>query len=168
MWKQEKVEAQLETLRLLQDIAAVSGGLAWHFMSPSHEEKKTVHDHSDMDIFVPPSKANDAISRLKSRGFMRYWTKYDGTPGFYRYGKTSETSMPGKDNYKRVKVLVDLFIEEIPTIQLKGFKVVEPSFLLSLYGHKHASKACTAVKAATLLIQRGINPVGRNELIGMP
>lgn len=69
------------------------------------------------------------------------------------------------DLFYRNHYIRGMFIEEIPTIQLGEFKIVEPRYLLSLYGRKHASKACTAVKAATLLVQRGISPVGRRELI---
>ena len=166
MWKQEKVEAQVETLRLVKDSVAVSGGLAWHIMSPPHVESKKVHDHSDMDLFVSPLYANDVISRLKTAGFNRCWSKYDGTQGFYRYEKTTLQSMPGESEEKRVKTLIDLFVENVPTINVSEFFVVDPPYLLRMYETKHASKECVAVKAATELIRRHINPVGRPELVG--
>lgn len=166
MWKQEKLEAQLEAVRLIKDKVVVSGGLAWHLMSPYHEENKFIHDHKDVDLFVEPEKANEVISIFKANGFNRHWTKYDGkTPGFKRYGKTEMQSE------KRVKVLIDLFIERgIPFIEVpyegSSFYVVEPKTLLSYYKGPLQSSKCTAVKAASILVARGIDPVGRSELIG--
>jgi hypothetical protein len=113
-----------------------------------------------VDLFVIPDKFDVVVSTLKERGFTRYWTKYDGkTPNFYRYGLTSEVGG------KRVKVLMDLFLEDIPFIVIDGFKVTEPKYLLSLYGGTHASSDCMAVREASILIARGIDPVGRVELV---
>jgi hypothetical protein len=158
-WKQEKLLAQIDTVRALGDLVVVSGGLVWHIMSPDHIEKKIVHDHSDIDLFALPDKAGEVIARLKDLRFNRYWTKY-ATPNFYRYGKT--------ENYrgKRVKVLIDLFIQDVPSIRVRDFNIVEPKFLLTLYETTHSSKNCTAVKNATILIKKGIDPVWRPELIG--
>ena len=160
MWKQEKLEAQIETVEQIKDSCVISGGLAWHFMSPPHKENKYMHDHKDVDLFIFPNKFQDAISILKQYGFNRYWTKYDGTtPGFYRYGKTH------MQEEKRVKVLLDLFIEDVPYIEIKGFKIVEPKYLLDLYYKTHSSKGCVAVVEARKLVARGIDPIGKKELI---
>jgi hypothetical protein len=169
-WKQEKLMAQLDTVESLGDLVTVSGGLAWHLLSPPHIENKTVHDHSDIDLFA---SSNEVFPKLKELGFNRYWTKY-ATENFYRYGRTATV------NDKRVKVLIDLFIgqvpfirvgqygcaEEPPYLRMRSFKVVEPSYLLTLYETTHSSKNCTAVKNATILLKKGISPVGRVELIG--
>ena len=164
MWKQEKLHAQLIEVEAIKDYVIVSGGLAWHIMSPPHEEIKTTHDHKDVDLFVIPNKFDVVVSTLKERGFTRYWTKYDGkTPNFYRYGVTSEIPRDGKKI--RVKVLMDLFLEEVPFITIGNFKVVEPKHLLSLYSGHHASSDCLAVRAASKLIARGIDPIGRLELV---
>jgi hypothetical protein len=165
-WKQEKLQAQLIAVEAVKDYVVVSGGLAWHLMSPPHIEKKTVHDHSDVDLFIKPEYAQTVISILKGRGFQRYWTKYDRiSDNFMRYGLTSEIPTVDPKKPKRVKVLLDLFIEEVPSRQVGGFNVITPEALLPMYETKHASKECTAVKAATRLVARGIDPLGRKELI---
>lgn len=158
-WKQEKLMEQLDVVHQLGDLVVVSGGLAWHIMSPPHVESKIVHDHSDIDLFALPPDAPEVFARLKEMEFNRYWTKY-ATPNFYRYGKTAER------NGKRVKILIDLFIEWVPFIKVMGYRVVDPGFLLSLYETTHSSKNCTAVRAAAVLMRGGIIPIGRPELIG--
>jgi hypothetical protein len=158
-WKQEKLLEQLSVVEALGDGVIVSGGLAWHLMSPPHVENKKHHDHSDIDLFAIPDKSQETFSKLKSLGFNRYWTKY-ATKNFYRYGKTAT-----RDN-KRVKILIDLFINEIPFIKIGNYQVVEPKHLLPLYETTHSSKNCTAVLNATQLMKKGINPIGRIELIG--
>jgi hypothetical protein len=47
-----------------------------------------------------------------------------------------------------------------------GYQIVDINHMLSLYETTHSSKNCTAVKAAKELIKKGINPIGRYELIG--
>jgi len=161
MWKQQKLEAQLREVSAIKDHVVISGGLAWHLMSPPHEECKQVHDHSDVDLFVYPDKFNEVAQTIKSRGFHKYWTKF-WTPNFYRYGYAAF------ERGKRVKVLYDLFLREVPHIEVKGFKVAEPKFLLSLYGDIHMSSGSYAVRAAKILVARGISPVGRKELLEEP
>jgi len=159
-WKQEKLLAQLDTVKALGDLVVVSGGLAWHLMSPPHIEEKIIHDHSDVDLFAIPKTSNKVFGKLHMMGFNRYWTKY-ATENFYRYGKTADYEG------KRVKVLIDLFIEEVPYIVIDGvYQVVDPKVLLTYYETTHSSKNCTAVKNATILVKKGIDPVGRYELIG--
>jgi len=90
-WNQEKLQAQLIAVESIKDYVVVSGGMAWHLMSPPHEEKKIVHDHSDVDLFIMPMHAQTVLSILKGQGFHRFWTKYDGLDkNFMRYGMTSE------------------------------------------------------------------------------
>lgn len=158
-WKQEKLLEQLSTVEALGDGVVVSGGLAWHLMSPKHIESKIIHDHSDVDLFAIPEKSQEIFAKLKELGFNRYWTKYT-TKNFYRYGKTAT-----RDN-KRVKILIDLFINKIPFIKIGNYQVVDPVHLLPLYETTHSSKNCIAVINATKLIKNGINPIGRMELLG--
>jgi len=166
-WKQEKLYAQLIAVSAIKDYVVVSGGLAWHLMSPPHVEDKKIHDHSDVDLFVMPEHAQTVLSILKGIGFTRYWTKYDGLDkNFMRYGQTSEIPTEDTTKPKRVKVLLDLFIEKVPNRIVGGFSVITPEALLPMYETKHASKECIAVKAATILVARGIDPLGRDELIG--
>jgi hypothetical protein len=157
-WKQEKLEAQLATVETVKKNVVVSGGLAWHLMSPPHIENKYVHDHSDVDLFVIPEHFAEVIAVLKEAGFHRWWTKY-ATRNFVRYGRTIDFKG------KRVKVELDLFIREVPFRKINGFKVVEPAFLLTLYSSIHSSGNCVAVKAAATLLRNKIDPVGRAELV---
>ena len=165
-WDKEKLQAQLKTVEAVKHCVVVSGGLAWHLMSPPHEETKTIHDHSDVDLFVLPEQVYTVLSILKSRGFIKYWTKYDRLDkNFMRYGRMY--AIPSEDitqpNY--VKVLLDLFIERVPYRVVGDFNVITPEALLPMYETKHASKACTAVRAATILVAKGIDPLDRKELI---
>ncbi len=162
-WKREKLEAQLAVVSALHDFVVVSGGLAWHLMSPPHVEDKHIHDHSDVDLFVVPARSGELFARVKEMGFNRWWTKYDDkTRDFYRYGRTIDYKG------KRVKVELDLFIRDVPFRELNGLKVVEPVYLLSLYKSIHSSSNCVAVKAARVLLGNGVDPVGRPELVTIP
>jgi len=170
MWKADKLTAQLEIVEKIKDYVVISGGLAWHIMSPPHIETKTIHDHSDVDLFAIPEYAPVVFSILQAEGYTRYWTKYDGiTPNFSRYGKTeireADRDKPFEEQ-RHVKVLIDLFIEPIDSILVDGWNVVDPVAMLPLYETSHSSKKCTAVQAAIKLVAKGISPVKRMELIG--
>jgi hypothetical protein len=99
-WKDEKLSAQLDVVNALGNLVVVSGGLAWHIMSPPHVEEKIMHDHSDIDLFAIPETSYEVFSKLKSMGYSQFWTKYN-TKNFYRYGQTIQKGE------KRVKVLID-------------------------------------------------------------
>lgn len=163
-WKQQKLMEQLQVVEELGDMVVISGGLAWHIMSPPHAEIKIRHDHSDVDLFVKPERSQEVFEKLKEMGFNRYWTKYT-TPNFYRYGKTTYHRLA------RVKILIDLFIGKVPSILVEGYEVVSPAYLIDLYEDTHdrihSSSRCTAVVNAKKLLLKGIDPVGRYELIGM-
>ena len=169
MWKQDKLLAQLELVDKIKNFVIISGGLAWHIMSPPHVETKTIHDHKDVDLFVIPKWASTVLGILKQNGYNKYWTKYDGIdPNFVRYGNSvirNEDIEKPIEEQRNVKVLLDLFITEIEYIEYKGYKLVEPKKLLSLYETSHSSKECTAVQAAIPLVARGISPIGRIELV---
>jgi len=138
----------------------VSGGMAWHMMSPVHVEVKKMHDHSDVDLFLIPETAWKVFMLLKENGFRKWWTKYDTkTPNFSRYGTTVQK---GK---KRVKVILDLFVETVPYRMINGYKIIEVEHLLSLYSSIHSSGRCWAVQQAIRLVANKIDPLGRIELI---
>lgn len=150
LWDPKRIEVMRAEILKLKDLAVVSGGWAWHFLSPpGHTEYKMSHDHKDVDLFVAPADVNSLMAYLKhGEGYKRVWTRFDGkTPGFSRYEKTVDD----------VKVIVDLFVEKgVPWIFAnEGVRVVEPPYLLSLYGQKHASLYCHAVRAARELVERG-------------
>lgn len=160
MWDQVRIDEQLQEVEAIRDRVIISGGLAWHLISPPHKEKKQLHDHKDVDVFVPPANRGFGLlaGLLSSRGFKRARTLYDDPSGsFYRFTKYTDNG----------KIMFDIFVEDVPSISLdSGYKIVEPKHLLSLYEGTHSSKDCLAVKAATELIEKGINPIGRSELVG--
>lgn len=157
-WNPVRLAVFEEELNALREWVVVSGGWAWHFMTPSgHLELKHAHDHKDADLFVRPHDFPALVGLLKSRGYERIWTRFDSLPesrDFYRYGKTVE------QEGEAVKILLDVFVSEVPSVEASGFQIVEPKYLLSLYGHKHTSDRCFAVRIATDLLARGLDPVG--------
>ena len=162
LWDQERIAVCLGEIEALKDGVILSGGWAWHFMSPiGHKELKHAHDHKDIDIFVNPLDVSRVCSSLKRRGFERVWTRYD--------------RLPSKEDFRRyellhgkTRVVVDFFVKDVPSIDVQGFQVVEPRTLLSLYRNIHSSDKCFAVQAASRLIAAGENPVGRSELVEIP
>jgi hypothetical protein len=152
----DRIAEQLVELELIKDYVAISGGMAWHLMSPPHHELKALHDHKDLDLFVIPEHFQTVVAILKGAGYEKTWTKYDGvSKDFYRYTK-----------YGEFKVMLDLFVESVPSVKVGEFRVVEPAYLLTLYRSKHTSDYCTAVQAATRLLARGVSPIGKKELVG--
>ncbi|NET30078.1 hypothetical protein [Okeania sp. SIO1I7] len=98
---------------------------------------------------------------MKQQEYEKTWTRFDRLPGsntFSRYTKI--VPLAGET----VKVMLDIFVEEVPTIKVNNFSVVEPKFLLSLYRIKHSSDRCFAVQIAHQLLQQGINPVRHPEM----
>jgi hypothetical protein len=167
LWDQHRIDVCLEDIEAVRDVVTLSGGWAWHFMAPvGHAELKHAHDHKDIDIFVKPTDVAEAIARFEARGFARVWTRYDRLPSeedFRRYEKVVEV-----EGRKPVRVTVDFFVKDVPSIEVDGYRVVEPKTLLSYYGNIHSSDKCFAVQAAVKLLAKGIDPVGRPELIAIP
>ncbi len=167
LWPQQRIDACLEELHKIKDMVILSGGWAWHFMSPKgHAELKHAHDHKDIDIFVRPSSVAAVVTTLKDNGFEKVWTKYDkldSDEDFRRYEKVVA------DEKRPIRITIDFFVsDEIPTRTVDGWEVVEPQHLLSLYRNIHSSDKCFAVQASVKLIAQGIDPVGREELIAIP
>ena len=161
IWNPVRFAVLLEEVTALRDVCIVSGGWAWHFMSPPHVELKLHHDHRDLDLFVRPPELPVAIGRLTERGYERSWSRFDGQSKdkFYRWEKRV-----GPET-ESVKVIIDLFVEDVPTVEIQGFRVVEPKFLLSLYSRVHSTSDCTSVLGARRLVEKGINPLARPELV---
>ena len=160
LWDQGRIDYQLVELAKFKDLVVISGGWAWHFMSPpGHKEVKTQHDHKDIDVFVEPNNFGDLFIRFNENGYERQRTIYDNPSGqFYRYTKF----------YDGGKVVFDVFLESLlpeQIIDVQGFKILEPNFLLQQYGVKHSSDLCKAVVEARKLVAKGISPVGRSELV---
>jgi len=163
-WPQWRIEALAE-LEPIKPWVIFSGGWAWHFMSPQgHDELKHAHDHKDFDVFVPPEKVAIVLVVLNENGFATVPTRYGpGKDDFRRYEKLIDVG----DTQKRVTI--DLFVREVSFRQHKdGWLYVEPEYLLTLYSDIHSSDNCFAVVAAKKLIDKGIDPEGRKELVEIP
>lgn len=165
LWPQYRIDRCLEELNVVKDYVVLSGGWAWHFISPqNHKEYKHAHDHKDIDVFVKPENVGAVVSLLKERSFEKVWTRYDKSPSdedFRRYEKNVTDE-------KEFKITIDFFVGDVPTRVVNGWNLTEPEFLLSLYSSIHSSDKCFAVKAAMKLIEANIDPVGRKELVEIP
>lgn len=132
LWDHIRLTILLNELRAIRGQVVVSGGWAWHFMTPAgHTEYKHAHDHKDIDLFVQPTDFAFLLASLKRKGYERTWTRFDrfrDSRDISRYTKTTE-----RDG-KPVKVMLDLFAEEVPFVEVAGFRVLEPSFLLRSTG----------------------------------
>jgi hypothetical protein len=167
LWPQHRIDAYLEVLLPLQNHVALSGGWAWHFMSPpGHVEYKHAHDHKDLDLMVPPEKVGCVMGLIAMVGFEKARTRYDGLDSpeeFRRYEKMVEVS-----GHPPFKLTIDFFVKQ-PLVRLaRGWMVVEPAQLLGFYNTIHSSKSCFAVQAAKKLMDRGIDPIGHPSLVEIP
>ncbi len=167
VWPQFRIEYALQELHPLKKLVILSGGWAWHFLSPKgHTEYKHAHDHKDIDIFVHPRNVAEVMSILIQNGFHKVWTRYDKMPStenFRRYEKTVVTT-----DGKPLRITIDFFVREVPCRVVKGWYITEPSFLLSLYNSIHSSDRCWAVQATIKLLNKQIDPLDREELITIP
>lgn len=165
-WPAHKVDALLAEIRAFAPWVVVSGGFAWHMMAPSgHEEYRMGHDHKDIDLFVPPAKAQEFLPVVATRGYKRVWTRFDRLPSaedFRRY----ERHIPTEQG--PVKAQIDCFLREVPFRMIDGLRVIEPAFLLTLYKTIHGSKTAWAVRQAARLLDQGVDPQGRVELTQRP
>jgi len=167
-WPNYRIEQGLDILNKLKAWIIISGGWAWHFMSPEdHTEYKHAHDHKDIDIFVRPKDVAEVMVILAQEGFKKVWTRYDHMPSnenFRRYEKIDWLA-----SGKQVRVTIDFFESStVKTIEVNGWKLVEPKTLLSYYSNIHSSDKCWAVKAALQLIKNGKSPVGNTLLSKNP
>lgn len=168
VWNPRRLQEHEEVIETLfssnPDAWTISGGHAWHLMSPrGHVEEKILHDHKDLDLFCRPDLFTSVLPLLKKLGFQKVQTRHDDpSKGFVRYTKFKEGG----------KIVLDIFVEDVPSVLLSygatNYRIVEPSHLLSLYSSIHTSTSCTAVLAAKGLLAKGISPIGRPELIGAP
>lgn len=166
-WPRYKIDLALEELEYLKSDVIISGGWAWHFMSPeNHIELKHAHDHKDIDIFVEPENVVSAIEILNERQFQRVWTRYDSSPGeeeFRRYEKLVEPV-----EQSPVRIIIDFFVKTVPYNEIDGWNIIDAEYLLTLYKSIHSSDNCFAVKAAKKLLDEGIDPIGHPSLAEIP
>jgi hypothetical protein len=171
-WDSSSINSYLWELESLKSHVIFSGGWAWHFMSPiGHKELKHAHDHKDVDIFVTPEDVPLVIGLLSQQGFKKVPTRFDGLPNnadFRRYVKVTKDSC---------KLIIDFFVRkdlQVREVQGQGIKglcmwrVVDPKQLITFYKTIHSSDNCFAVKAASSLLDQGIDPVGSENLVRIP
>ena len=167
VWPASRITESLEVLQVLREHVVLSGGWAWHFMSPEgHTELKHAHDHKDIDVFVHPEKVWEVLPMLTGMGFEKARTKYDrldSAEDFRRYEKTVPRAYD-----RALRLTIDFFVNDVPSIEVRGFRVVEPKTLLGFYSNIHSSDKCFAVMAASRMVAKGIDPVGSPELVAIP
>ena len=190
-WNPYRLAVLEREVLAIREFGALSGGWAWHFMSPPHIENKQLHDHKDIDLLVYPHAFASLVTLLQARGHARTWTRFDDPSGeFVRFTRYIEHACPechddtvladgdrfaciacncswATDPCTVVKVILDLFVSQVPTLELAdGICVVEPATLLSFYGVKHSSGGCVAVQAARELVAAGLPVPGHASLVG--
>jgi len=168
VWPAFRIDLGLEVLEEIKEWAIISGGWAWHFMSPeNHTEYKHAHDHKDIDIFVRPKDVAQVMVKLIELNFEKVWTRYDhlqSDENFRRYERIDflETG-------RQVRVTIDFFESKtVDFIEVDGWKVVAPKTLLSYYSNIHSSDKCWAVKGAVKLIAMEQEVVGNELLVKNP
>lgn len=159
VWNSERLAVIGDELLALQPYVVLSGGWAWHYLTPpGHVEYKHAHDHKDVELFVAPRNVGPLLALLLSRGYRRAWTRFERLPSdvdFLRYTKTTGSfTLPRRG--EPMKVMVDLFIADVPSVESGGFRVLEPHFLLAQYGVRDHCDACLcfAVRIARELVNR--------------
>jgi len=199
IWNPLRWNVLATEIEAIKDYGALSGGWAWHYMSPPHKEEKHLHDHRDIDIHVFPERFAELVVVLKDRGYHRQTTRFDDPSGeFIRFEKHVLDACPTcyeqalvRDDHKpyerhicchcdesfegtpeTVKVIYDLFVHKVPTIEVNGYTVVEPVLMLTFYDKnkdkdaKHGSNQCVAVQAARKIVKAGGEIVGNKLLVG--
>ena len=168
VWPQYKINACLRILKVLRPHVVLSGGWAWHFMSPKgHVELKHAHDHKDIDLMVPPRTVATVMQILREQGFEKVPTRFDKLPSaeeFRRYERVD--TVEGQEPFR---ITIDFFVKEVPVLQCPGgWLVVDPATLITFYRTIHSSKSCFAVQAASRLLAAGDQVLGRRELVEIP
>lgn len=88
LWNPYRWDVLAREIDAVKGYGALSGGWAWHYMSPPHIEEKHLHDHRDIDFHVYPSRFAELVVLLEARGYSRVKTRFDDPSGeFIRYEK---------------------------------------------------------------------------------
>jgi hypothetical protein len=167
-WPQHRIDAALAELEYIRQWVILSGGWAWHFMSPQGTCRAQARARPQGYRRVCRAhRRRNGRDDAQDRGFQKVWTRYDRLPSdedFRRYEKSVE-----RPNEKPIRVTVDFFVRDgVPAREIEGWRVIEPKYLLSLYSNIHSSDKCFAVQAATRLVAQGIDPQGRAGLAEIP
>jgi len=91
LWNPTRWQVLADEIDAVKEYGALSGGWAWHYMSPPHIEEKHLHDHRDIDFHVYPNRFTELVVVLKDRGYHRQTTRFDDPSGeFIRFEKHVE------------------------------------------------------------------------------
>lgn len=167
-WPDYRINNGLEILEKLKPWVIISGGWAWHFMSPkNHIEYKHAHDHKDIDLFVNPIHVPQVMTILLTENFKKVWTRYDNMPSnenFRRYEK-----IVSLDNDRETRITIDFFEStNLPSVMIDNWNIVKPDKLLSFYSNIHSSDKCWAVQAAIKLLKQNKEIIGNKLLSEKP
>ncbi len=167
-WPDYRINQGLEILEKIKPLVIISGGWAWHFMSPkNHTEYKHAHDHKDIDLFVNPRNVPQVMTILLAENFKKVWTRYYNRPSnenFRRYEK-----IVSLDDDRETRITIDFFESaNLPFILIDDWQIVRPDKLLSFYSNIHSSDKCWAVQAAIALLALNKEIIGNKLLSEKP
>lgn len=120
-WNSAELVVMQQEIEAVQDLVVISGGWAWHFLSPPHQELKHAHDHKDADLFVTPDQVWELMARLTGRGYQRTWTRFDDqNQDFHRYVKMIEKNTKIMEKTAElkspIKIIFDVFTQTVPFV----------------------------------------------------
>lgn len=153
-WPDMSIFILKQELEKVKDFVVVSGGWVWHLITPVHSDYKHAHDLKDIDVYVKGDVVWEFVALLKEIGYEREHTKYDNLSPFYRYVRFVNNK----------KVIFDVFVGDVPFVEVGGFKVVDPAHLVTLYHSIHGSGQCFSVALAREILAAGENPVNHPKM----
>lgn len=192
IWNPHKLAVRMREIEALREYGALSGGWAWHYLSPPHKEEKHLHEHRDIDFHVLSERFDELVIAFGNRGYHRKAVRFDDPSGdliqFEQYifpcpecqghgeyydsfydeegTESMEYKCPDCEHWfpepKLVNVLFNVFVHQVGTLEVNGYTMLEPSLLLALDGVKDSSEECLARVAA-----RGIQ-ANDGVLVGNP
>lgn len=156
-WNPLRLQVIEQELVAFQPYVVLSGGWAWHFLTPAgHTEYVEAHDHEDADVVVLPQQVAPLMVLLTARGYER--TQSLGV------GSESDIDMNRYERVVRhhaepVKVTLEMMVADVPHVEAGGFRVIEPSLLLT-HAPPYGSRACLSARIARELVARGETVAG--------
>lgn len=150
----------------------ISGGWAWCIMTPKHTDYKHAHDLKDIDLFVKPEFIGEFVEWLGLLEYTREHTKYDHLSPFYRYTKMLRGMGCGPKFVTNIekKIILDVFVQDVPSVLCQSYSIVEPQTLASFYGQHnpdsllHGSGQCWSLHLAKRIMANGGSPLDNREM----
>lgn len=156
-WNPVRLRVIEQELVAFQPYVVLSGGWAWHFLTPpGHTEYVAAHDHEDADVVVLPQQVAPLMVLLTARGYERAQkgcVDPDSDIDLNRYTRVVN------HHAEPVKVVLGIMVADVPHVEAGGFRVIEPSLLLA-DASRHGSRACLSARIARDLVARGEKVAG--------